>query len=113
MKTFLPTIDINKDLKKRKAEEEKNAELTKKAKTAEENAIKSVEEEKDRLIKKREEEKEKNERTLFVGNLPVSTIQKAEYKELKKTFSKYGNIESIRFRSVVSHISHSRVKCRQ
>jgi RNA recognition motif-containing protein len=65
-----------------------------------------VEEEKERLLKIREEEKEKNERTLFVGNLPVSTIQKAEYKELKKTFSKYGSIESIRFRSVVSTVCY-------
>jgi len=89
-----------KDLKKRKAEEEKKAEQAKKAKVEEEIVKKSVEEEKERLLKIREEEKEKNERTLFVGNLPVSTIQKAEYKELKKTFSKYGSIESIRFRSV-------------
>jgi nucleolar protein 12 len=89
-------------LKKRKAQEEKEAAQAKKAKLEEENIQKKVEEEKARQIKQKEVEKEKNERTLFVGNLPVSTIQKDQYKELKKVFSEYGKIESIRFRSVVS-----------
>jgi nucleolar protein 12 len=47
-------------------------------------------------------EQEKNERSVFVGNLPVSTIQKENYRDLKKTFAEYGEIESIRFRSIVS-----------
>jgi len=97
-----------KELKKRKAEEEKKAEMAKKAKIEEKDAKESLEKEKERLIQQREAEQEKNERTLFVGNLPVSTIQKAQYKELKKTFAKYGTIESIRFRSVVSVIAHCR-----
>lgn len=41
---------------------------------------------------------EKLVRTVFVGNLPVDTEKKA----LKTLFKKYGNIESMRFRSVVA-----------
>ncbi|KAG2180995.1 hypothetical protein INT43_008577 [Umbelopsis isabellina] len=89
-----------KDLKKRKAEEEKIAEASKKAKLEEEKVKKSVEDEKERQIKQKKEEQEKNERTVFVGNLPVSTIQKENYKDLKKTFAEYGEIVSIRFRSI-------------
>lgn len=40
---------------------------------------------------------EKNERTIFVGNLPG----KATAKDLQHMFKKYGPIESIRFRSIV------------
>lgn len=89
-------------MKKRKAEEEKVAEASKKAKLEEEKAKKSVEDEKERQIKQKKEEQEKNDRTVFVGNLPVSTIQKENYKDLKKTFAEYGEIVSIRFRSIVS-----------
>jgi nucleolar protein 12 len=92
-------------LKKRKAQEDKKGVQAKKAKIEVEDPQKKVEEEKQRLLKIRDDEKEKNERTLFVGNLAVSTIQKEEYKELKKAFSEYGKIESIRFRSVVRFIS--------
>lgn len=44
-----------------------------------------------------EEEKLKNERTIFVGNLPV-TFNK---KKLKSLFKEYGQIESVRFRSLI------------
>ncbi|XP_078592351.1 RNA-binding protein 34-like [Branchiostoma floridae x Branchiostoma japonicum] len=39
---------------------------------------------------------ERDQRTVFVGNLPVSTTKK----ELKKMFRKFGEIESVRFRSI-------------
>ncbi|XP_078673103.1 uncharacterized protein LOC144912125 [Branchiostoma floridae x Branchiostoma belcheri] len=39
---------------------------------------------------------ERDQRTVFVGNLPVSTTKK----ELKKMFQKFGEIESVRFRSI-------------
>lgn len=98
-------MDRLQEVKKRKAQDEKKeVPAKKKAKAEMEDPQKKAEEEKQRLLKIRDEEKEKNERTLFVGNLAVSTIQKDEYKELKKTFSEYGKIESIRFRSVVSFI---------
>ncbi|KAI8097604.1 uncharacterized protein BX664DRAFT_326784 [Halteromyces radiatus] len=48
---------------------------------------------------KQEKQKEKDERTVFVGNLPISSATKQGTKELHKLFGKYGKIESIRFRS--------------
>ncbi|XP_066238745.1 RNA-binding protein 34 [Saccopteryx leptura] len=44
-----------------------------------------------------EEERLKNERTVFVGNLPVTCNKK----KLKSLFKEYGPIESVRFRSVI------------
>ncbi|XP_040092268.1 RNA-binding protein 34-like isoform X3 [Oryx dammah] len=44
-----------------------------------------------------EEERLKNERTVFVGNLPVT----CKKKRLKSFFKEYGQIESVRFRSLV------------
>ncbi|KAJ3325138.1 Nucleolar protein 12 [Boothiomyces sp. JEL0866] len=43
---------------------------------------------------------EKNERTIFVGNLPVTVIEKEPTKDLQKLFSQFGKLESIRFRSI-------------
>lgn len=40
---------------------------------------------------------EKNERTIFVGNAPLTMTRK----EVKKLFIKYGRIESVRLRSVI------------
>ncbi|TPX71798.1 hypothetical protein SpCBS45565_g00935 [Spizellomyces sp. 'palustris'] len=48
----------------------------------------------------RAEKLEKDERTIFVGNLPLSVTEKAGVKELKKVFVHYGNLKSIRFRSI-------------
>lgn len=49
----------------------------------------------------KEKEVEKAQRTIFVGNLSSSVItSKKDYKELKKFFSTFGPIESIRFRSI-------------
>ncbi|KAB0352541.1 hypothetical protein FD754_017398 [Muntiacus muntjak] len=45
-----------------------------------------------------EEERLKNERTVFVGNLPVTCNKK----KLKSFFKEYGQIESVRFRSLFS-----------
>ncbi|XP_051676694.1 RNA-binding protein 34 isoform X5 [Oryctolagus cuniculus] len=44
-----------------------------------------------------EEERLKNERTVFVGNLPVTCNKK----KLKSFFKEYGPIESVRFRSLI------------
>ncbi|XP_064239687.1 RNA-binding protein 34 isoform X3 [Aotus nancymaae] len=44
-----------------------------------------------------EEERLKNERTVFVGNLPVT----CDKKKLKSFFKEYGQIESVRFRSLI------------
>ncbi|CDS08395.1 hypothetical protein LRAMOSA09758 [Lichtheimia ramosa] len=46
------------------------------------------------------DEKEKNERTIFIGNVPVACCEeKSKSKALKRTFATYGAIESMRFRS--------------
>ncbi|XP_041606436.1 RNA-binding protein 34 isoform X2 [Vulpes lagopus] len=44
-----------------------------------------------------EEERLKNERTVFVGNLPVTCNKK----KLKSFFREYGQIDSVRFRSLI------------
>jgi len=46
--------------------------------------------------KKKEIDQEKNERTLFVGNVPTTYSTKS----LSKYFSEFGEVESIRIRSV-------------
>ncbi|RKP06869.1 hypothetical protein THASP1DRAFT_31316 [Thamnocephalis sphaerospora] len=48
----------------------------------------------------RDDDPERLERTVFVGNLPVTALQKAEQRQLRKHFGEYGAIESIRFRSI-------------
>uniref|UniRef100_F6PI49 RNA-binding protein 34 n=1 Tax=Callithrix jacchus TaxID=9483 RepID=F6PI49_CALJA len=47
-----------------------------------------------------EEERLKNERTVFVGNLPVT----CDKKKLKSFFKEYGQIESVRFRSLANKL---------
>ncbi|KAI8985314.1 hypothetical protein BDB01DRAFT_787589 [Pilobolus umbonatus] len=47
-----------------------------------------------------EEKAEKESRTIFIGNLPVDCIEKDGQKQLQKKFKEFGEIESIRFRSV-------------
>ncbi|KAK3808546.1 MAG: hypothetical protein J3Q66DRAFT_355066 [Benniella sp.] len=49
---------------------------------------------------KKADDPEKLKRTLFVGNLAVSSMSKADFKTLKATFSAFGHIHSIRFRSI-------------
>ncbi|KAI8061582.1 hypothetical protein BC940DRAFT_336901 [Gongronella butleri] len=48
---------------------------------------------------KADEQKEKNARTVFVGNLPVSAATKQGTKEIKKLLGQHGHVDSIRFRS--------------
>merc|ERR1712100_544681 len=69
----------------------------KKAKKSKEN-IQEGDEKKPAKKKKdlKKEELEKTERTVFVGNLSVSTTRK----ELKKLFKQYGEVETVRIRSV-------------
>ncbi|KAI9143341.1 hypothetical protein BKA69DRAFT_119220 [Paraphysoderma sedebokerense] len=55
---------------------------------------------KTKTLKIRPKDSEKDKKTIFVGNLPISVVQKTEYKQLKSHFKQYGEIESIRFRSI-------------
>ncbi|CAG8609293.1 14136_t:CDS:2 [Dentiscutata heterogama] len=52
------------------------------------------------LTAKEKEDPERLQKTIFIGNLPVSVIKKASSKKLKAHFSRFGRIESIRFRSI-------------
>ncbi|KAF9174270.1 Nucleolar protein 12 [Mortierella sp. AD011] len=49
---------------------------------------------------KKSDDPERQARTAFVGNLAVSSMAKADFRKLKSTFSAFGSIESIRFRSI-------------
>ncbi|KAF9583372.1 Nucleolar protein 12 [Lunasporangiospora selenospora] len=49
---------------------------------------------------KKKEDPERLARTVFVGNLAVASMAKAEFRKLKSAFSEFGPIESIRFRSI-------------
>ncbi|KAK9480606.1 hypothetical protein V1514DRAFT_288808 [Lipomyces japonicus] len=50
---------------------------------------------------KENEELEKAKRTIFVGNVPSAAIEsKNSYATLKKHFAEYGDIQSVRFRSI-------------
>jgi nucleolar protein 12 len=48
----------------------------------------------------KEELIEKNERTLFVGNVSTLVVEKEHTREFKKLFQEFGPLESIRFRSI-------------
>ena len=51
---------------------------------------------------------EKNDRTLFVGNVCLQVVEKQNTKMFKKMFQEFGELESIRFRSLVYiHHHHS------
>ncbi|KAG0196760.1 Nucleolar protein 12 [Mortierella sp. GBA30] len=49
---------------------------------------------------KKSDDPERQARTAFVGNLAVSSMTKADFRKLKSTFSAFGPVESIRFRSI-------------
>ncbi|RIB15607.1 hypothetical protein C2G38_1568972 [Gigaspora rosea] len=53
-----------------------------------------------KLTVKEKEDPERLQKTIFIGNLPTCVIKKANNKKLKAYFSKFGQIESIRFRSI-------------
>lgn len=52
------------------------------------------------------EKEEAETRTLFVGNVPVN----ADKNDLKKLFSQYGNVESVRFRNITVNNPDKRLK---
>lgn len=85
---------VHEALKTEKAKK-KNKEKKEKKKKEEEE-----EEQKPKKKRKVKDEPEKLERTLFVGNLNKNVTEKSNLKKLKALFKPYGDIESIRFRSV-------------
>ncbi|KAI9246135.1 hypothetical protein BY458DRAFT_528213 [Sporodiniella umbellata] len=65
-----------------------------------EEIIKDEPEKKKKKPLTEQEKLEKEQKTVFVGNVPVACIEKDGYKQLKSKFKECGKIESIRFRSV-------------
>ncbi|GJJ78245.1 nucleolar protein 12 [Entomortierella parvispora] len=49
---------------------------------------------------KKSDDPERQARTVFVGNLPVTSMTKGDFRKLKSTFAAFGAVESIRFRSI-------------
>ena len=49
---------------------------------------------------KKSDDPERQARTVFVGNLPVTSMTKGDFRKLKSTFGAFGAVESIRFRSI-------------
>ncbi|KAI1317346.1 Nucleolar protein 12 [Mortierella claussenii] len=49
---------------------------------------------------KKSDDPERQARTVFIGNLAVSSMAQANFRKLKSTFVAYGPVESIRFRSI-------------
>ncbi|CCH40528.1 Nucleolar protein 12 [Wickerhamomyces ciferrii] len=96
-----------KESETNEAEEEKKAEEEFDSDSDEEDEDKSKDESKPvqsgevKSIDFKEKEVEKAQRTIFIGNLSAIVIKnKKDYKELKKYFTQFGLIESIRFRSI-------------
>jgi len=87
---------VHEALKSEKAKK-KNKEKKEKKKKEEEEEEEPQKPKKKRKVK---DEPEKLERTLFVGNLNKNVTEKSNLKKLKALFKPYGDIESIRFRSV-------------
>lgn len=95
----------NQESKKKKQEEKEEKEEVEKASDSDSESEEEEEKEETKQpapsIIPNEDEIEKSQRTVFVGNLSNSVItKKSDYKSLKKLFSQYGKVKSIRFRSV-------------
>ncbi|KAG1176047.1 hypothetical protein G6F70_003680 [Rhizopus microsporus] len=113
VKPILPQDLLAKAEKKRKNQEKKEGnrafigfqkakELLAQKRKAEQAATEEEEgpEKKKKKVLTEEEKLEKEERTVFIGNLSVACIEKEGYRQLKSKFKEFGKIESIRFRSI-------------
>lgn len=93
--------EVNDQKSKKKKEEKEEDGDDEKASGSESEDEKEEKKKPEPSIIPNEDEVEKSQRTVFVGNLSNSVItKKADYKALKKLFSQYGKVNSIRFRSV-------------
>ncbi|KAJ3182194.1 Nucleolar protein 12 [Gaertneriomyces sp. JEL0708] len=89
------SINADKDTVKLSAED-----AVDNGKTVESGSARPSQEKRKSRRETEREETEKNERTIFVGNLPTNVIEKAHTKELKALFAQHGKLDSIRFRSI-------------
>uniref|UniRef100_H2Q1D5 RNA-binding protein 34 n=1 Tax=Pan troglodytes TaxID=9598 RepID=H2Q1D5_PANTR len=98
----LASADLEEEIHQKQGQKRKNSQPG--VKVADRKILDDIE---DTVVSQRkkiqinqEEERLKNERTVFVGNLPVTCNKK----KLKSFFKEYGQIESVRFRSLVCFI---------
>jgi nucleolar protein 12 len=104
------TLKLKAFLKKRKSEAKdfkldgkpeelkKDEDESKKSKKRKIKEVLSMDDEKELDFEK--DTPERKARTVFVGNLPVSCLEKEDGKKLRTKFSVHGKIETIRFRSI-------------
>lgn len=95
----LASADLEEEIHQKQRQKRKNSQSD--VKVAHKKALDDVDHtvvnQRKKIQINEEEERLKNERTVFVGNLPVTCNKK----KLKSFFKEYGQIESVRFRCVI------------
>ncbi|CAI9177429.1 unnamed protein product [Rangifer tarandus platyrhynchus] len=95
----LASADLEEEIHRKQGQKRKNSQpsVTVADKKVLDDADETVVNRRKKIQINQEEERLKNERTVFVGNLPVTCNKK----KLKSFFKEYGQIESVRFRSLI------------
>ncbi|XP_004432439.1 PREDICTED: RNA-binding protein 34 [Ceratotherium simum simum] len=95
----LARADLEEEIHQKQGQKRKNSQCG--VKVADKKVLDDVDHtvvhQRKKIETNQEEERLKNERTVFVGNLPVTCNKK----KLKSFFKEYGQIESVRFRSLI------------
>ncbi|XP_057593250.1 RNA-binding protein 34 isoform X1 [Hippopotamus amphibius kiboko] len=95
----LASADLEEEIHQKQGQKRKNSQSG--VKVADKEVLDDVDQtvvnQRRKIQINQEEERLKNERTVFVGNLPVTCNKK----KLKSFFKEYGQIESVRFRSLI------------
>nr|XP_008513277.1 PREDICTED: RNA-binding protein 34 isoform X2 [Equus przewalskii] len=95
----LASADLEEEIHQKQGQKRKNSQSA--VKVADKKVLDDVDHtvvnQRKKFQTNQEEERLKNERTVFVGNLPVTCNKK----KLKSFFKEYGQIESVRFRSLI------------
>uniref|UniRef100_A0AAA9SBR8 RNA binding motif protein 34 n=1 Tax=Bos taurus TaxID=9913 RepID=A0AAA9SBR8_BOVIN len=94
----LASADLEEEIHQKQGQKRKNSQpgVTVADKELLDDVEETVVNQRKKIQINQEEERLKNERTVFVGNLPVTCNKK----KLKSFFKEYGQIESVRFRSL-------------
>ncbi|XP_059738547.1 RNA-binding protein 34 isoform X2 [Bos indicus] len=95
----LASADLEEEIHQKQGQKRKNSQpgVTVADKELLDDVEETVVNQRKKIQINQEEERLKNERTVFVGNLPVTCNKK----KLKSFFKEYGQIESVRFRSLI------------
>ncbi|XP_023502955.1 RNA-binding protein 34 isoform X1 [Equus caballus] len=95
----LASADLEEEIHQKQGQKRKNSQSA--VKVADKKVLDDVDHtvvnQRKKFQTNQEDERLKNERTVFVGNLPVTCNKK----KLKSFFKEYGQIESVRFRSLI------------